>query len=214
MTQGRAKPKSIRYVPFGAYDRLVGRLGELARDGSFATRRDALAMILGLHGLRVTEVRNLSIGDLEVIDERLSVATLKRGRPRTVKLGPGVMAAIVQWRRLIDAEPLLSTVTGRRVSVSHWQRFCREVTAELLGGVGLKFHALRHTAAMRGYQAWRDPLRVRKRLGHASLNSTMVYVDAWMDLEEDEAEAIGRKIAVVPALACAEPVERLKLFAG
>lgn len=214
MTQGRAKPKSSRYVPWGAYDRLVDRLSELARDGSFAVRRDALAMVLGLHGLRVTEVRNLTRHDVDVIDERLSVATLKNGSPRTVKLGNGVTEAIVQWRRLIDAEPLLCTLAGQPVAVSQWNRFCRKWTAAVCGGKGLKFHALRHTAAVRGYQAWRDPMKVRKRLGHRSLSTTQVYIDSWLDLEDEETEAIGRKIAVVPALAGAEPVGRLKLFSG
>lgn len=190
----------MRYVPFPKFDKLVRRLRKLIRSESKTARRDALAVVLGLHGLRVTEVVRLRVGDLDAVDESLAVATLKRGKPRRMQLGSGVFRALRKLgaKRAKD-EPLFVTATGSAVRHEHWQKFARELTGEVLGGEGLRFHAFRHTFAMRLYHATKDVQRVKSRLGHRSAASTQVYLDAYAELDDRALDRLG-KVAALPSL--------------
>jgi integrase len=188
-----------KYVPFPKYRKLERKLRKIIRRGSETDRRDALAMVVGLHGLRVSEIINLNVVDLDQVDETLAVQTLKGGKPRKLHLGPGVFREL---RKLVGRRgkdrPLFETTNGNRVCETQWQRFCRSVTAEVLGGKGLRFHALRHTCGIRWYHDTKDVIRVMQRLGHRSINSTQVYVEDYGVLTEAEIRRIGR----VPVLPC------------
>ncbi len=192
-------PPPTRYVPFPRYDALVARLGTYLDDGTYTQRRDALAMLIGLHGLRITEVVQLKAKDLvqmRGMPARIAVRTLKGGHPRNVELGPGVADAIRAWRGKSTHDPLLFTAKGKPVAVNQWEEFCGQVMHEIVG-VHMSFHALRHTYAMRCYacEPKRDVHRVKRRLGHRSTSSTMVYIDAWADLEDTEVAQIEQQIA-------------------
>ncbi len=227
MTQGRAnKPPrarktGIKYIPFSRYDDLLAGLVSIVERGDWVWRRDGLALMLGLHGLRVSEVRNLTVRDLDSADKVLTVATLKRGQPRKIELGVGVAEAIVDWRDGALCEPLLFTITGKPVHPSHWQRRVREITGQVqaLDAVGSDrpsdcFHSLRHTYAMRLLHKTGNTALVMARIGHRNLTSTQEYIGAYGQLGDRQLAQIGNDIAVVPALACAKPVGRLHLFAG
>jgi len=199
----------IPYIPFGKkYDRIVRRLRKMVSGDNATARRDALAYVLGLHGLRVTEVIQLKVADLLPIQEQLRVETLKGGKPRRIALGAGVYR---QLKRLAAKrgkdEPLFVTTAGGSVHETQWQRGFRELTAELLGGEGLNFHGGRHTFAMRLYHQTKDMQRVKSRLGHRSLTSTQVYVDAYGELDDRELQQIGT-IDVLPSLVKDERGER------
>ena len=189
----------IKYLPFSKFDRLVRKLRRMIRRGSRVQRRDALAMVLGLHGLRITEVCRLKCSDLDELEEMLSVATLKGGKPRRISLGVGVYRELrkLTHKRPSDA-PLLGTSSGGPLAATWLRRVCDEVIRELFG-VSLKFHGLRHTYAMRLYHSTRDMQRVKARLGHRSLASTQVYVDAYGELTDPEIKRIG-EIEVLPRL--------------
>lgn len=191
----------IKYVPFEKFRKLEKRLRRIVRRGTEAQRRDALAVILGLHGLRVTEVCNLTVGDLDPINEMLRILTIKGGQNRKISLGDGVFR---QLRKLAHkrpkSEPLLVARTGEPVYPTYWQRFARRITKQLFGGDGLNFHAMRHTHAIRLYHATKDLQRVRSRLGHKSLKNTDIYTMAYGQLDDERLERIGR-ITVLPSLA-------------
>lgn len=191
----------IRYIPFKHFDRVVRRLRKLVRSKSATARRDALAMILGLHGLRVTEVVNLLIGDLDALDELLLVRTLKGGKPRRVSLGPGVFKEL---RRLgakrAKTAPLFTTGDDQPVLDNWLQKQTRLVTAKVLGGDGIRFHAFRHTFAMRTWHETKDLQRTMARLGHRSSQSTQCYIEAYGELDDAQVRKIGR-VDVLPSLA-------------
>ena len=189
-----------KYIPFEKYDRLVRRLRKLVRRGTAVEKRDALAAVLGLHGLRITEVRNLLVGDLDHVDELLLVRTLKRGKVRNVRLGPGVFAAV---KRLAGRRPkeatLFTTNRGGPVAANYWQGWFRDLTRQVIGGEGRKFHACRHTYAMRVYHNTKDLQRVRALLGQRDERSTQVYVEAYGELDDRTMRRLG-EVATVPSL--------------
>ena len=90
---------AVKWFPLERIHALEQRVAELAAHGDFVERRDALAVALGLHGLRVGEVIAAKNADLFVPTRMLSVATIKGGRPRKVSLDESVIAAIQKWQR-------------------------------------------------------------------------------------------------------------------
>jgi hypothetical protein len=197
-----------KFIPFEKFPKLERRLrrivvgGKEAQPGTKAAnnRRDALAVLIGLHGLRVEEVSNLTIGDLDTTDDMLQVMTIKNGRPRRISLGEGVAKRLKKLAgKRKEHEPLFATGKGKKVFPSHWQRYARELTKDLFGAPGFNFHAMRHTHAMRLYHKTKDMQRVRARLGHKSMKSTDVYIEAYGQLDDARLERIGR-IDVLPSL--------------
>lgn len=190
----------MRFIPFEKFPRVERRLRKLLRSKSPTVQRDALAYGLGLHGLRCGEVINLTVGDLDELDEQLRVATLKGGKPRKIDLGPGFFAALhrLAGNRAATA-PLFATSKGTPVDERHWQRGFRELSADVLGGKGLNFHGLRHTFAMRVYLRTKDLQRVMARLGHRQPSSTQHYVDAYRELD-DATIAKYERVDVLPSL--------------
>lgn len=192
----------MRYIPFEKFPRVERRIRKLLRSKSPTRRRDALAYGLGLHGLRCGEVINLTIGDLDTIDELLSVQTLKGGTPRRLSLGPGFFEAIKRLgAKRAKSSRLFVTTKGEPVDERHLQRGFRKLSRELLGGSGLTFHSLRHTYAMRFYAKTKDFQRLMGRLGHRQPSSTQVYIGAYHELDDERLERIVRNgFEILPSL--------------
>ncbi len=174
----------LRFIPLERVCDVEKALSVRIREGDQVVVRDSLAMVLGLHGLRVGEVARASRGHLFVTGCSLHVPEFKGSRPRDVPLDRTVVDAVVAWRADAclqwadeDASPLLGTRFGGSVFPTQWRRFCRRVTEEVLGEP-VRFHCLRHTFAMRVYSVTKDLLLVQKLLGHKHVRSTEVYARA------------------------------------
>ena len=123
-------------------------LAEEIERGDWTSRRDALGIALGLHGLRVGEVSRLRRTDLFVPARRLYVDTLKGGRPRELSLHDSMVAALLDWRAGAPCPWLLFTRPGRRVHPSQFRRAARRLTHRVVGEP-LRFHSLRHHGRLR-----------------------------------------------------------------
>jgi integrase len=167
----------MRYVPLEKVDALEAAIAAEIRDGTWTQRRDALAVALGLHGLRVGEITRASRDDLHVPEHRLHIATFKRGKPRDVPLHHSIVAALLEWRTDSLVPWLLFTRQGRQVHRTHLERAANRLFRQVLGEP-LKFHSLRHTFAMRLYAAKPDVFLVQRMLGHHSVKSTEVYASS------------------------------------
>lgn len=178
---------ALKWFPLERLNELESRIAELATRGDPFERRNALAMALGLHGLRVGEVIQAKNADLHEPTKMLSVATIKGGRPRKVPLDQSLIDALRAWQTGAGASaspkaPILSNRHGRRCRREQFERMARRVTSEL--GASLPFHSMRHTFAMRLYAATKDLFLVQRMLGHRSVKSTEVYACSLEDVPE------------------------------
>ena len=180
----------MRWIPFNALPHLEHHLTKLLEHGRRTEQRDALALMLALHGLRVSEVCQARIDDLDAPNCLLFIRTLKKGKRRTVRLHPTLIYALLKWRGQVNHLPLLFTGPGRPIFPSHLQRFARKITAQVFG-ISYRFHAGRHTFAMRAYAKTKDLLLVKKLLGHRWITSTQVYAEALDDTPDELLLAIA-----------------------
>ena len=147
-------------------------------------RRDYAMALCQVHlGLRVSEVVDLCLEDMDWRAAILHVATRKTGRARELPLPQCVGQAIAAY--LLQGRP---TTADRHVFVRHRRLQGVAVSASLVRSVmALAFdrvpgcehwegtHVLRHTAATRLHRRGADFKEIADLLGHRCLNTTAIY---------------------------------------
>jgi integrase/recombinase XerD len=178
-----------------------------ALTGALRTHRDAAmvaAMLLG--GLRRCEVLGLRLEDLQVGARRLFIAEGKGGHQRLVPVSGRFFTAVAAY---LDAERPAGLDTDRVFVVLKGPRWGRPLTAAGLdqvlagarGRAGLTrgtCHELRHTCLTRLRQAGMALEAVQAQAGHASIESTRIYLhlaDDWLATQyRAAAEAIDAQL--------------------
>ena len=192
------------------------------------TRLDnACFFVLAHTGLRASECVDLQFRDLDLAGRRLTVRQGKGQRDRVVYLSDTAGHALARY--LGDAphrpsDPLWTRPAGQPITYA-WLYAHIVALGQAAGVPAVTPHRLRHTLATRLLNAGMDVTRIQKLLGHAHLNTTMIYArvhDA--TVETDYRRAMGQierqhmplsntpiPVADWPAPQAAEPV---RLFAS
>lgn len=190
-------PRRGRSLPGHLSEGQAEALFELVRaraeaDGGFvALRNQALLELLYSSGLRLAEVQQLDLQDLDLRTGQLRVRG-KGGKERIVPVGSEAAEALrtylacrsrVRDRRrqepALDAglarAPVFLSVRGERLSRRQIQRAVTRTLDAVAAGEGLSTHALRHSFATHMLNRGADLIAVKELLGHASLSTTRVY---------------------------------------
>ena len=173
----------FRFLSNAEFDIVLQRASQF--DGNTdSAGRAAAGIMLGLHGLRCGEVCGLRVNEFSSVHGAIFVRTLKNGAPRKVE----IEGRFAQWlAKLAHGVPgsasILRTGSGRGFDTSHFRRSWHRLSLRWVGRE-VNFHALRHTAAMRLYDATKDLLLVKDFLGHKSLSSTQVYLSSGKSVRE------------------------------
>jgi site-specific recombinase XerD len=156
-------------------------------------RDHALLLLAVQTGLRVSELTALRCQDL-VLDDGAHVRCLGKGRKeRCTPLRKDARVILRSWLDRRDGrpeEPLFCTARGRRLS--------RDAVADLLDKhvraarqncVSLRSkrvspHVLRHTTAMELLRSGVDRTVIALWLGHESIETTQMYLDADLTMKE------------------------------
>ena len=173
-----------------------------ALTAALRTHRDramVAAMVLG--GLRRCEVLGLRLEDLHAAERRVFIAEGKGGRQRLIPVSGRFFAAVAAY---LDAERPPGTGTDRVFVVLKGPRCGQPLSAkgtdEVLAAArrraGLEHatcHQLRHTCLTRLREAGMALEAVQAQAGHASIESTRIY----LHLADDWLAAQYRKAAEV-----------------
>ena len=163
-----------------------------ALTASLRTHRDqamVAAMVLG--GLRRCEVLGLRLGDLRVAERRVFIAEGKGGHQRLIPISGRFFTAIGAY---LDTERPAGTATDRVFVVLKGPRRGLPLSAygldEILDGARARAglghatcHELRHTCLTRLREAGMALEAVQAQAGHASIESTRIYLhlaDDWL----------------------------------
>lgn len=128
-------------------------------------------LLAAANGLRCCEISALDRQHVTVED---MLVQGKGGKPRKLPTHPDVWAAV----RDLPAGPIARTIDGGRASrKSVMQRGNRHLQ-HTLGHIGITMHRLRHWHGTHVHESSGDDLAaVQELLGHASPNTTRIYVD-------------------------------------
>lgn len=182
-------------------------------------RRDHAWILLAVTtGLRVSEFTALTRGDVN-LDTGPHVLCHGKGRKdRTTPLTAETVAVLRTWTNQLPKQTttaLFPTRVGRPMSrdaVSDRLNLYQSVASNLCSSLSTKRvtpHVLRHTAAMRLLHAGVDVTTIALWLGHASSETTQIYLHADLELKE---RALARTTPTGTRIGRYQPGDRLVAF--
>jgi len=178
---GIAAPKAPRRLPVALdVDQAVRLLD--AEPGRWESVRDAAMMELFYSsGLRLAELCNLDLGDLD-LREALVTVTGKGSKTRTVPVGRLALEALARWIglrtdcvRAAHTSALFVTRRGTRIGARAVQKRLEKHGRERGLEQRLHPHMLRHSFASHVLESSGDLRSVQEMLGHANLSTTQIY---------------------------------------
>jgi len=135
-------------------------------------------------GLRVSEVCNLNIGDIDLQDNSAKVMGGKGDKDRLVLFTERTLDRIHAWipvrdsRIKSDCDALLLNSAGRRLQPRGVQRLMDNLAIQSgLPKGKLTPHVLRHNFATGLLERGADLVSIQKLLGHSSIATTRVYLE-------------------------------------
>jgi len=183
-------PKIDRYLP-SYLDRaqidLVFQTAEVrAWEGRFNDVRNlAILELFYSTGMRLSELRGVSRGDLDLVSQQVKV-TGKGRKQRIIPVGDHASLALRNYEAKrdelasnlgakVDRAAFFLSVNGRRLSTRAIQLIVTKFLAQIDESAGLSTHSLRHTFATHLLDAGADLRAVQELLGHASISTTQIY---------------------------------------
>ena len=173
-------PKSGKRLPGNLDADRMARLLDIPGDGPIVDRDRAILELLYSSGLRLAELIDLDVGDVDGQDATVRV-TGKGNKDRIVPVGRQALQALAQWSKSRSAlanteeKALFVSNRGSRLSprsvqsrVTHWAK--RQ-------GIDTNVypHLFRHSFATHLLESSHDLRGVQELLGHANISTTQVY---------------------------------------
>ena len=154
---------------------------ELLRDNCNELRDLAIVDLLYSTGIRVGELVNLNIEDID-FEQRECIVIGKGNKERFVYFGSACRKAIDVYlpernkRILTDNRALFGSRDNNRISVTAVHRLVKKALLQAgLDSTQFSAHKLRHTAATMMLSGGVDVKTVQEVLGHENLNTTQIY---------------------------------------
>jgi integrase/recombinase XerC len=178
--QSVSAPKGAKRLPDNLDADRMARLLDIPGKGPLVDRDRAMLELLYSSGLRLAELTDLNLGDIDSRDGTVSV-TGKGNKDRIVPVGSRALQALAKWYAsrpglaYPDENALFVSNRGTRLSrrsvqarVDHWAR--RQ-------GIDTKVypHLFRHSFATHLLESSHDLRGVQELLGHANISTTQVY---------------------------------------
>lgn len=154
--------------------KLVGQTFE----GGKAVRNRALLELLYSSGLRLSEVVDLNVGDVDLRSAQ-ALVTGKGNKQRVVPIGTHALEALNQWLAVRNNgqgdDPLFTGRKNSRIARRTVQDIVKKAGLRALADDGVHPHLLRHCFASHLLESSGDLRAVQELLGHESIETTQVY---------------------------------------
>jgi site-specific recombinase XerD len=182
-----------RVIDFLSHDEIKALLSAVDRTTWLGRRDHAILLIAVQTGLRLSEITSLCRKDV-VLQAGAYVRCIGKGRKeRCTPLSKPAVAVLGAWMKdavTIQSPFLFPSSRSGRLSADAVQRLVArhannaQKHCPSLGKKKVTPHVLRHTAAMELLQAGVDRALIAIWLGHESVETTQVYLDADLTLKE------------------------------
>ena len=185
-----SSPKLEKYLPAWLERRQVDVLFDMAelraKEGEFADVRNlAILELFYSTGMRLSELRGINRGDLDLVAQQVKVRGKGR-KERIIPVGDKASLALRNYESKRDefARKLGARVDklawflgprGKRLSVRGIQDIVTRFLDRIDEDAGLSTHSLRHSFATHLLDAGADLRAVQELLGHASISTTQIY---------------------------------------
>ncbi|MCP3953261.1 MAG: tyrosine recombinase XerC [Desulfobacterales bacterium] len=183
-------PKQEKKIPaYLPVDDIFRLLDSIETKTLLKTRNRAMFETLYSCGIRVSELANLDVGDIDTASGIIRVLG-KGNRERLVPIGRKALGAIADYRQLLkreradsadDSRPLFLNKNGKRLTTRSIARILEKIAMECGLVIPISPHGLRHTFATHMLDAGADLRAIQELLGHKSLATTQKYTHVSID---------------------------------
>jgi integrase/recombinase XerC len=175
---GIQAPKQSRQLPRTLdADRVSQYLQPLGNE-PLELRDQAMAELFYSSGLRLSELANLDLNDLDK-SQQLVTVTGKGRKTRTLPVGGPALSALQQWLAVREAnageQALFTSQRGTRISTRSIQARLRQRGRRSGMQQDVHPHMLRHSFASHILESSGDLRAVQELLGHANISTTQIY---------------------------------------
>ena len=180
--QNVSSPKLAQLLPKAMDADLVQRLLDFKPKGMIEIRDKALAELLYSSGLRLSEVCQLEVQDLD-LKERTCRVLGKGNKTRIVPVGKKAIQAIRDWMiyrselkatKETSSDAIFLNNKGNRISARSIQLRLEKLCLQR-GIPGINPHMLRHSFASHILESSGDLRAVQEMLGHSDIGTTQIY---------------------------------------
>ena len=180
--QNVSSPKLAQLLPKAMDADLVQRLLDFKPKGMIEIRDKALAELLYSSGLRLSEVCQLEVQDLD-LKERTCRVLGKGNKTRIVPVGKKAIQAIRDWMiyrselkatKETSSDAIFLNNKGNRISARSIQLRLEKLCLQR-GIPGINPHMLRHSFASHVLESSGYLRAVQEMLGHSDIGTTQIY---------------------------------------
>ena len=178
--QGILAPKTPRKLPRALDVDQAARLMAITGQDPLAMRDRAILELMYSSGLRLSELINLDMNDLDITDAMVTV-TGKGKKVRTIPVGRHAIQALKQWFPVrqdfirADEPAVFINRRGNRLSARAVQLRLKQWSVQQGIAGNVHPHMLRHSFASHLLESCGDLRAVQELLGHADISTTQIY---------------------------------------
>jgi len=183
-----------RFLTEDEYRRLEAHMLIQAADGIRDDHLNRAWFYLLAHGgLRIGEMCDLQVGDVDLAGQRLAVREGKGKRDRIIPLSGTTVAVLCEYLGVRGEAQTDQVLIFGQAGIR--PRLVEDRLARYGAAVGVEVwpHRLRHTLATRLVNAGMDIVSIQRLLGHEKLETTMIYAHVHdTTVERDFRQAMAR----------------------
>ena len=178
--KGIVAPKTARRLPKALDADQATQLVEINTDDPLSIRDRAILELMYSSGLRLSELINLDLVDIDLIDALVTV-TGKGRKTRTVPVGRHAIKALKIWIKIRaeftdgDETAIFVSRRGQRISSRTIQQRIKQWAIKQGVTGHVHPHMLRHSFASHLLESSGDLRAIQELLGHADISTTQVY---------------------------------------
>ncbi len=149
-------------------------------------------IILALNtGMRRGEILNLEWWQIDFSTNRLIVTKTKSGKPRHIPMNQIVRETLIELKETSGAKFVFESRRNPGHPIQDPKKSFKGALKDA-GIENFRFHDLRHTAGTRLAEAGADAFTIKDILGHASIQTSAIYVHATDEGKRRAISALGR----------------------
>jgi integrase/recombinase XerD len=182
---GLKLPKESKHLPRGVISekRIINLLDQPDVNTSLGLRDRTMMEVMYSTGIRNSELRNLSVYDVELTEQRLVVRHGKGSKDRMVPLGEIACDWLKEYLQTVrpklikdpDQELLFLSRTGRQLTKENLVWIIRKYIKRAGFTKDFTPHSFRHTCATHMLKHGADIRYIQQMLGHRSVATTQIY---------------------------------------
>lgn len=145
---------------------------------SCSIRDRAIILFFIDSGMRLSELLNIAIDNVNINTGLVRVINGKGGKDRSVAIGNTTIRAVMQYQQTdgyvsTGSFPLFQTVSGQPISRWGMVQIFKRISKRI--GIHVTPHALRRTFAILSLRAGMNPMAVQDLMGHTDMTMTKHY---------------------------------------